>query len=174
MPPEILSDPPSKESKSNVKASSDSSISYRDLLVPIDFSEHSQLTIEHATRLAAFTGANIKVLHVFQIPDFSAGFYQGLYIENELVKTHLERAKAEAKAQLSQITDQIQARGLQAEPVLRVGNPYEEITNAAKELGTDLIVIGSHGRGGLTRLLLGSTAERVIQYALCPVLVVKQ
>jgi universal stress protein A len=57
---------------------------------------------------------------------------------------------------------------------LRIGNPFEEIVNAAKETGVDLIVIGSHGYGGLGRLLLGSTAERVIQYAPCPVLVVKE
>ena len=65
------------------------------------------------------------------------------------------------------------ANGLQAEPILRHGNPYEEIVNAAKELGVDLIVIGSHGYTGLGRLLVGSTADRVLQCAPCPVLVVK-
>ena len=65
------------------------------------------------------------------------------------------------------------ANGLQAEPILRHGNPYEQIVNAAEELGVDLIVIGSQGYTGLGRLLLGSTADRVLQYAPCPVLVVK-
>jgi nucleotide-binding universal stress UspA family protein len=62
---------------------------------------------------------------------------------------------------------------LSADPLLRSGNPYEEIVNAAKELGVGLIVIGSHGHTGLERLLLGSTADRVVQYAPCPVFVVK-
>jgi nucleotide-binding universal stress UspA family protein len=65
------------------------------------------------------------------------------------------------------------AKGLVAESIFRVGNPYEEIVSAAKEISADLIVIGSHGHTGLGRLLLGSTAERVAKYAPCPVLVVK-
>jgi nucleotide-binding universal stress UspA family protein len=56
---------------------------------------------------------------------------------------------------------------------LRLGNPYEEIVAEAKEMGADLIVIGSHGYRGLERLLLGSTAERVVQYSPCAVLIVK-
>jgi universal stress protein A len=67
----------------------------------------------------------------------------------------------------------MRANGLQAEPLLRHGNPYEEIVKAAKEFAVDLIVIGSHGYTGLGRLVLGSTADRVLQYAPCPVLIVK-
>ena len=76
-------------------------------------------------------------------------------------------------AQLSLIAAELRSKGLSAEPLLRSGNPYEEIVNAAKELGVGLIVIGSHGYTGLGRLLLGSTADRVVQYAPCPVFVVK-
>ena len=65
------------------------------------------------------------------------------------------------------------AKGLKAQPVLLVGNPDEEIVRVAKEMEADLIVIGSHGYRGIGRLLLGSTAERVVQYASCAVLVVK-
>ena len=148
-------------------------MSYRRFLLPIDFSKHSMRTIEHATQLAALTGAGIIVCHVFQIPDYPAAFYQGLYTEHELVKSHVEMAQGEANTQLAAVTEQIMAAGLQAESILRVGNPFEEIVNAARELGVDLIVIGSHGYRGLERLLLGSTAERVVQYAKCPVLVVK-
>jgi universal stress protein A len=148
-------------------------IAYRLFLVPIDFSEHSKKTIQYATQLAALTGASIRLLHVFQIPEYPAAFYHGLYLEHEAVRIHLETAKREATAQLSQIADQMRAKGLEAEPILRPGNPYEEIVNVAKEIGVDLIVIGSHGFAGLGRLLLGSTADRVLQYAPCPVLVVK-
>jgi universal stress protein A len=152
---------------------SDHLIAYRLFLVPIDFSQHSEKTIEYAIQLAALTGARIRLLHVFLIPDYPAVFYQGLYVEHEAVKIHVETAKREALAQLSLVADQIHAKGLEAESILRVGNPYEEIVNAAKEFGVDLIVIGSHGFAGLGRLLLGSTADRVLQYAPCPVLVVK-
>ena len=146
---------------------------YRNLLIPIDFSEHSKKTIDYATQLADLAGASMKVLHVLKLPEYPAAFYQGLYIEHDQIKTYLETGKAEATAQLSLITDSILAKGLQVETVLRVGNPSEEIVNVAKELAVDLVVIGSHGYGGLGRFLLGSTAERVVQYVHCPVLVVK-
>lgn len=148
-------------------------ISYRNFLVPTDFSQHSKKTIQYATQLATLTGASIRILHVFQISDYPAAFYHGLYLEHEAVKVHLEAAKREADAQLSLVAEEIRAHGLEAEPMFRAGNPYEEIVNAAKETGIDLIVIGSHGYAGLGRLLLGSTADRVLQYAPCPVLVVK-
>ena len=148
-------------------------IGYRLFLVPVDFSEHSKKTIQYARQLAALTGASIRLLHVFQIPDYPGAFYHRLYLEHEAVKMHVETAKREATAQLSLIAEQMRANGLQAEPILRHGNPYEEIVNAAKEIGVDLIVIGSHGYTGFGRLLLGSTADRVLQYAPCPVLVVK-
>ena len=149
------------------------SIAYRLLLVPVDFSEHSKKIIQDAGQLAALTGAGIRLLHVFQIPEFPAAFYHGLYLENKAVKIHLETAKCEAITQLSLIAEQMRANGLQAEPFLRHGNPYEEIVKAAKEFGVDLIVIGSHGYTELGRLVLGSTADRVLQNAPCPVLVVK-
>jgi universal stress protein A len=178
MKTKIPQDPPSGASSSSEQAfdarGSDRLRAYSKLLVPIDFSEHSKKTIEYATKLAALTSASIKILHVFQIPEYPAAFYEGLYIEHEAIKTHVDKAKREASAQLSLIAEQIRAKGMEAEPILRSGNPYEEIVNAAKEIGVDLIVIGSHGYAGLGRLLLGSTAERVLQYAPCPVLVVKE
>jgi universal stress protein A len=148
-------------------------IAYRLFLVPVDFSKHSKKTVQYATQLAALTGASIRLLHVFQIPEYPAAFYHGLYLEQEAVRIHVEAAKREATAQLSLIAEQMHANGLEAEPILRAGNPYVEIVKAAEELGVDLIVIGSHGFAGLGRLLLGSTTDRVLQYAPCPVLVVK-
>jgi nucleotide-binding universal stress UspA family protein len=65
-------------------------------------------------------------------------------------------------------------RGIKVEAYLRVGCPFDEIVQMANHLNVDLIIIGSHGRTGLTHLLLGSTAERVVEHAQCPVLVVKQ
>src|ERR1700754_3501536 len=81
-------------------------LSYRRFLLPIDFSQHSRRTVEHATQLAALTGAGIIVCHVFQIPDYPAAFYQGLYTEHELVKSHVEMAQHEANTQLAAVTEQ--------------------------------------------------------------------
>ena len=177
METKIFPDQPAGASSSSEQpgdaGGNDRLISYRSFLVPIDFSEHSKKTIEYATQLASLTGASMRILHVFQIPDYPAAFYHGLYLEHETVKIHMEAAKREAEAQLSLVAEEVRGHGLEAEPIFRLGNPYEEIVNAAKEAGVDLIVIGSHGYAGLGRLLLGSTADRVLQYAPCPVLVVK-
>jgi nucleotide-binding universal stress UspA family protein len=167
-------DPPSDASSLSEQAV-DAGGSHRladlcNILVPIDFSEHSKKTIECATQLAALTGAKIKILHVLQMPEFPAAFYQGLHLAHDPMKTHVEAAKLAASSQLSLVSEQIFAKGIEAEPIVRVGKPYEEIVSAAKEMGVDLIVIGSHGHG---LLLLGSTAERVVRHGACPVLVVK-
>jgi universal stress protein A len=172
-PPDPPSGGPSPNDQASDARGKSCLVSYRNFLVPIDFSEHSKETIEYATQLAALTGAIIKLLHVFQIPEDLEAFYQGLYIESDLIKNHMEMAKRKTNEQLSVVTEQILAKGFEVESILRFGNPYEEIVNAAKELGADLIVIGSHGSTGLGRLLLGSTAERVLRYAPCAVLVVK-
>ena len=146
-------------------------VAYGTLLVSVDFSEHSKKTIEYAMQLAAFTGAAIKIMHVCQLPELPADFYEGNYVERELVTGVLEIAKREAIKRLSVVTGQIEAKGLNTETVLRVGKPYEEIVGAAKELDADLIVIGSHGYSGA--YCLASNAERVVRYPPCAVLVVK-
>jgi nucleotide-binding universal stress UspA family protein len=113
-------------------------------------------------------------MHVFQVPNYPAAFYQGTFTEHEQVKIQVDSLKREANAQLTLVIEQIVATGLEAQPLLRIGTAYDEIVNAAKEIRADLIVIGSHGRSGFERFLVGSTAERVVQYAPCPVLVVKK
>ena len=67
-----------------------------------------------------------------------------------------------------------QSKGVKVQPYLRVGYPFDEIVLMANHFDVDLIIIGSHGRGGISRLLVGSTAERVVEHAPCPVLVVKE
>jgi universal stress protein A len=173
-PPDPPSDVSSPKEERIPVAERDQLEGYRKFLVPIDFSEHSKKTVESATQLAVLTGGNITLLHVFQVPNYPAAFYQGLYTEHEQVKIQVDSLKREANAQLALVIEQIVARGLEAHPLLRIGNPYDEIVSAAKEIRADLIVIGSHGHAGLERFLLGSTAERVVQYAPCPVLIVKK
>jgi nucleotide-binding universal stress UspA family protein len=177
MKTKVTPEEPSSLSSSSEQVSEtsarDRSAAFRNLLVPIDFSEHSKKTVEYAAQLAALTGAEMKVVHVVRIPEYPIAFYRGLYSEHEQIKVYVDAAKRDAGAQLSLVMEQIAAKGLKAEPILRVGNPFEEIVVAAKETGASLIVIGCHGLGGLERMLLGSTAERVVQHAPCPVLVVK-
>jgi universal stress protein A len=148
-------------------------VTYRRLLVAIDFSEYSKKTIEYAIQLATFTGASLKILHVCPTLGHLAVCYHGLHIGNDLVKGLTEMASREAKEKLSLVTEETLAKGLKAQSILRVGSPYEEIVSVAKTMEADLIVIGSHGKRGFGRLLLGSTTERVLQHSPCAVLVVK-
>jgi universal stress protein A len=173
-PPGPPSDVSSPKEEGIPAAETDRLEGYRKFLVPIDFSDHSKKTVESATQLAVLTGGSITLLHVFQVPNYPAAFYQGLYTEHEQVKIQVDLLKREANAQLALVIEQIVARGVEAHPLLRIGNPYDEIVTAAKEIRADLIVIGSHGHAGLERFLVGSTAERVAQYAPCPVLIVKK
>ena len=148
-------------------------VTCRRLLVAIDLSEHSKKTVDYAMRLAAFTGASMKLLHVCPIPSHSAVCYHGLHIGDDLGKSLAEMGNREANEELSLVTQEILGKGLKAQPLLRVGNPYEEIVSVAKEMRADLIAIGSCDYKGLGHLLVGSTAERVLQYAPCAVIVVK-
>jgi universal stress protein A len=148
-------------------------VTYRRLLVAIDLSEHSKKTVDYAIRLAAFTGASMKLLHVCPMLCHPATCCHGLHIENDLVESLAGMANREANEKLSLVTKEILAKGLKAQPLVRVGSPYEEIVSVAKKMRADLIVIGSCDDKGLGHLLVGSTAERVLQYAPCAVLVVK-
>jgi hypothetical protein len=88
-------------------------LTFGSLLVPIDFSPHSNETIKYAAGLAALTGVNMRILHVFQIPEYPAAFYNGLSLERETVKMYVETAKREANAQLSLIAEDLRSKGIE-------------------------------------------------------------
>jgi nucleotide-binding universal stress UspA family protein len=96
-----------------------------------------------------------------------------LSIVSATVRSHSRERKAEAQAAASKVESVAIARGLRCEIVVAEGRPEEVITNTAAEKNADLIVVGSHGRSGIARILLGSVSERVIGAATCPVLVAK-
>ncbi|MEK6681971.1 MAG: universal stress protein, partial [Nitrospirota bacterium] len=77
------------------------------------------------------------------------------------------------KAMVEKIKKQARTKGVKAEGIVKIGEPYNVIISTAKEKKVDLIVMGSHGRRGISRLLMGSVTERVIGHASCAVLVVK-
>ncbi len=136
------------------------------ILVPIDFSAHANQALKYACALAVKFHAHLHLLNVVQplavdIP------YAGA-MSDELL--HPETS---AKEQLDQIevpqADDV--NGIERE--VRSGPPFVEIVRYAKEKSIDLIVMGTHGRSGLTHALLGSVAEKVVRKASCPVLTVR-
>jgi len=142
----------------------------RRILVPLDFSTPSLKALRYARAFAHQFKAGLVLLHVTEPVVFPSELgYAPLATET------LERSfQEDAQAKLSAIALEPTATALPVETVLRVGRPFHEIVSAAAELNTDLIIIATHGFTGLTHVLLGSTAERVVRHAPCPVLVVRE
>ncbi|MBN2577982.1 MAG: universal stress protein [Pirellulales bacterium] len=134
------------------------------VIVPIDFSDDSFTALETAKELAD----NPACLHVVHVLPVLMASDPGVIWENIDDPSRSEHA---AEALRKQLAD----RGLPRVSVeVRIGDPGHEITAYAEELHADLIVLSSHGRNALTRLLIGSVADRVIHLAHCPVLVLKK
>ena len=149
-------------------------LTYKKILVPIDFSEHSRKSVSYATRFASRYPATLQILHVFEIPDYAVAQYGYRQQSCGQLESQINAAEQEARDNLIAFEKLLLDRGIKVEAYLRVGCPFDEIVQMANHLGVDLIIIGSHGCTGLRHLLLGSTAERVVQHARCPVLVVKE
>jgi len=137
------------------------------ILVPVDFSDCSNKALQYAVPFVKQFDAELILLHVVQIslsvPEMPA-------IDIGLIQRQIrETGKKELQKLQRTVADEIPS-----ETVLRVGTPYMEIINAVKELDIDLIILATHGRTGLAHVFLGSTAERVVRHAGCPVLVVRE
>lgn len=143
-------------------------ISLKKILVPTDFSDFSQRALEFALSLADEFRSKVYVMHVWDMPMTSSLLPPEPY--PELVLTEEQKAGEE---HLVKVANELKASGFDAEPVFVFGKPYMEIVRAARELEADLIVLGSHGRSGISHLVLGSVAEKVVRLAPCPVFTVK-
>jgi universal stress protein A len=164
---------PAKSHVLSADAADESDFAYDKILVPIDFSEHSKRTVSYAIKTASSHKATIYLLHVFQIPDYVVTPYARRRQNCAEVQSQVDTAEQEARETLHDFAEELSKKGINVQPYLRVGYPFDEIVLMANHFNVDLIIIGSHGRGAISRLLLGSTAERVVEHAPCPVLVVR-
>jgi nucleotide-binding universal stress UspA family protein len=137
------------------------------ILVPTDFGEASDCAVEYALELAKALGSEIVLMHAFEIP--AIGFPDGALVATaEMTNRVLEGAQVGLDRQAAQY----EGRGIEMRTVIKQGDAWRSIIATAEELGADLIVMGTHGRRGLPRALLGSVAEKVVRTAHCPVLTV--
>lgn len=139
------------------------------ILVPVDFSPFAIKAVRYAARFAEQFGATLALVHVVE----PVHYPESVLIPPEMEDGNRERLK-QARASLAGFAKMQVPAGVAVETVVRLGHPVSQITAAAKELDVDLIVIATHGHAGLKRLLLGSTAERVVRLASCPVLTVRE
>lgn len=158
---------PGRRTSPAVKAVS--ALEMKSILVPIDFSDLSKKALDYAVPFARQFRAKLTLLYV--VEPVAAVAFPGLaplVMEND-------RVVAACKSELAQLLKQ---RGIAAKHVekilVRVGRSFAEITDAARSLKTDLIILSTHGASGLKQAWLGSTAERVVRHAPCPVLVVRE
>jgi nucleotide-binding universal stress UspA family protein len=145
------------------------------LLVPVDFSSFSEEALVFASGLAKCLSAQLLVLHVIHDPAEAPGFYARKGKKKKFLKSMEEAAEEMMEEFLLKMRqaypDQVPIKN--AKPLLVVGIPVTRIVEVAEKKQAGMIIIGSHGRTGLSNLLLGSKAGQVVQLSTIPVTVVK-
>jgi nucleotide-binding universal stress UspA family protein len=140
----------------------------RRILHASDFSPASAPAFARAVALAKAKHAELCLLHVL---DPTMPVTDGV-VSPPTYAALLKSARAYARKGLARLVARAVEAGVRATPVLREGSAWSEIARASRARGVDLVVIGTHGRSGVSRLLLGSVASRVVGLARCPVLAV--
>lgn len=144
---------------------------FHSILVPTDFSKYSEPAICLGLAIARTMGSEVTFIHIWP-PEFT--FEDDFKARSD---EHLRRIRDEGledhRRRLEEFVGAFDLEGIKTTCLLRSGPPFLEIIMAANELKVDLIVMGTHGRSGLTSVLIGSVAEKVVRRAHCPVLTVK-
>ncbi len=140
------------------------------ILVPTDFSKHSQNALTYAAEFADKFGAELYLLHVVQ--DLSL-FFPDPVSGAPPITPPVDQLTAAVQVSLDRLVRDNDLARLKVHQVVREGTPFYEIIRFAREADVDLIVMGTHGRSGLVHVLLGSVTEKVVRKAPCPVLTVR-
>jgi nucleotide-binding universal stress UspA family protein len=146
-------------------------LSIKTVLVPTDFSDASESALNYGKAMAERFGASLHVLHVME--DLLAHAWAAeVYVASmPNLRDEIER---ESRQRLGTMLTPEDVTRLRAEIALVAGNPFIEIIRYAKANNIDLIVMGTHGRGPIAHMLLGSVAEKVVRKSPCPVLTVRE
>jgi nucleotide-binding universal stress UspA family protein len=140
------------------------------ILVAVDFSPHADRALKYAAMLAQRLSARLELVHVVEDPFITGAWNPEAYVPDagEL----LEGLIANAERRLATLGQSAAALGVAAKTAVLSGRPAQAIVEHAEAGGFDLIVMGTHGRTGLSHVMMGSVAERVVRRAPCPVLTV--
>ena len=138
---------------------------YETILTPVDGSAPSETAADHAIRLAQDADATLSVVSVVDVEALSAA-----KLDTEAL---LDGYEAEAERHVAAVAERARESGVDVETAVLRGTPYRAILDRAEAVDADLVVMGSHGRHGLERYLLGSTTERVLRLSSTPVLVLR-
>ena len=138
------------------------------ILVPTDFSAYADQALDYAIDLAQKLQARLTLVHI--IDTTPLGVVEGATM---LPPSYWQELETGVAQRMEESLKPIHDVGLQGETVIVHGVPFQAIIDTAKEKGVDLIIMGTHGRTGLTHVLMGSVAEKVVRLAPCPVLVTR-
>lgn len=142
-------------------------ITLKKILCPIDHSECSYLALKYAISLALKDEAKLYLMHVIDIRLYDTEIYK--FSPYNITEINLDKIREDLIKSLPEGTSDV----LEVETIVVKGVPFQEIINAATAIDADLIVIGTHGRTGLSHAVMGSVAEKVVRKAPCPVLTVR-
>jgi nucleotide-binding universal stress UspA family protein len=143
-------------------------MSFKKILYATDFSEHARPPFERALELARATGASVTMLHVIEPPVYALS--EGALMRPNMME-ELQRVAEQAMIEWKGIGHAF-APGVAINTLVSHGTVWDQVVNEAKA-GYDLVVVGTHGRTGIKRVVMGSVAERVARHAPCAVLIVR-
>lgn len=138
------------------------------ILVPVDFSANSHEALDYAADLAKPFKAELVAMFVIEPIYYAAPDYAG--VSSSILSGLIDEQRRSAREQLARLEKQFSKRRIALRTVMQTGTPYQVIVDGAKRLKADLIVMATHGRTGVSHLLMGSVSERVVRTATCPVL----
>ena len=145
-------------------------LSIKKVLVPIDFSDYSKSALKYAVNFAKSFGADITLIYVVEPiiypPDFSMG-----QIAIPAVNTEWDQV---AQEELTKLAKNEISSDVKVKTIIKTGKPFVEIIETASDENIDLIIISTHGHSGVEHILFGSTAEKVVRKAPCPVLTLRE
>jgi universal stress protein A len=140
----------------------------RHILAPTDFSDYSKQALRDAFELAQIFGAKLSLLHVLEPSP-----YLGEFTPPTMGEELLGELERQASAELARVLPEAQQATIEVTRAVVMGSPSLKIVETAEAAHVDLIVMATHGRTGLSHLLIGSVAERVVRTAPCPVLTIR-
>ncbi len=140
-------------------------------LIPHDFSPYADQAVSYAIDLAKALHANVTLLHIIQSLPLAVGIGDA---SAALADSYLQDLENTANQSMEEARRRVKQAGLQCDAIVLHGVPFQTIIEVAGDKHIDLIIMGTHGRTGLTHVLMGSVAEKVVRLAPCPVLVIRE
>ena len=144
-------------------------MNFKKILFPTDFTEGALAAMPYATDMAKSFGARLYLIHVI----YDMSVTTGLHVPHVSLDAMYEEMQKGAEREIGKFGAEIREGLKDVETQVLRGVPYEEILKFARDNAIDMIIMGTHGRSGLDRVIFGSTAEKVVRYSECPVLTVR-